>query len=94
MPLGDGQQPQDFAAILQRLQTLETTLVSLHDTVEQLRADNAELRETVAKQDAIIRKYQAMLFGKKIREEPAHIRCAPRRSRSRGPARAGDPAAG
>ena len=70
MPLGDGQQPQDFAAILQRLQTLETTLVSLHDTVEQLRADNAKLRETVAKQDAIIRKYQAMLFGKKSEKSP------------------------
>jgi transposase len=65
VPLDDGQQTQDFAAILQRLQTLETTVLTLHDTVEQLRAENAELRETVAKQDAIIRKYQAMLFGTK-----------------------------
>jgi len=55
----------DLAAILQRLQTLETTVVSLEDTVAQLRAENVELRDTVAKQAAIIRKYQAMLFGKK-----------------------------
>lgn len=42
---------QGLDAILQRLQTLETTVVTLE--------------ETVAKQDAIIRKYQAMLFGRK-----------------------------
>jgi len=53
----------DLAAILQRLQTLETTVVSLHETV-------ATLEETVAKQDALIRKYQAMLFGKKSEKRP------------------------
>ena len=55
----------NLAAILRRLQTLETTVVTLEATVALLQAENAELRETVAKQDAIIRKYQAMLFGKK-----------------------------
>lgn len=55
----------DLAAIFQRLQTLEATVVSLQDTVARLEADNAVLRDTVAKQEAIIRKYQAMLFGKK-----------------------------
>ena len=65
MPLADTPPSSDLAVILQRLQTLETTVVSLHNTVEQLHAENAELRETVTKQDAIIRKYQAMLFGKK-----------------------------
>lgn len=65
MPLGDKQQKQDLAAILQRLHALETTVVSLQDTVAQLRAENTELRETVAQQEASIRKYQAMLFGPK-----------------------------
>ena len=69
MPLADTSPTSDLAAILQRLQTLETTVVSLHDTVDQLRAENAEWRETVAKQDAVIRKYQAMLFGKKSEKD-------------------------
>jgi len=70
VPRADTPPLSDLAAILQRLQTLETTVVSLHDTVEQLRANNAELRETVAKQDALLRKYQAMLFGKKSEQGP------------------------
>ena len=63
--LPDSLSASDLATILQRLQTLETTVVTLEATVAQLRAENAELRETATKQDAIIRKYQAMLFGKK-----------------------------
>ena len=55
--MADMPHEQGLDAILQRLQTLEAT-------VARLQAENAELRETVAKQDAIIRKYQAMLFGK------------------------------
>ena len=58
MTQADTQPSADLATILQRLRTLETTVVSLHATV-------ATLEETVAKQEAIIRKYQTMLFGKK-----------------------------
>jgi len=61
--LPDGQPASDLAAILQRLQTLETTVVSLQATI-------TTLEETVAKQDALIRKYQAMLFGKKSEKGP------------------------
>ena len=53
----------DLAAILQRLQTLENTVVTLNTAV-------ATLEETVAKQDALIRKYQTMLFGKKSEKRP------------------------
>jgi transposase len=52
-------------AILKRFQALEATVSSLNETVTRLQAENAELRETVAKQDALIRKYQTMLFGAK-----------------------------
>jgi transposase len=60
----------DIAALLERLSVLEATVVTLHATVARLEAENAELRETVAKQDALIRKYQAMLFGKKSEKGP------------------------
>ena len=55
LPLPDA---HSAAALLTRLQTLEATVAGLQ-------TDNAELRETVAKQEALLRKYQAMLFGKK-----------------------------
>ena len=48
--MADALHAHGIDAILERLQTLETTVASLE--------------ETVAKQDALIRKYQAMLFGK------------------------------
>ena len=48
----------DITALLERLQALEARVATLE-------AENAALRETVAKQEAIIRKYQAMLFGTK-----------------------------
>ena len=40
-------------------------LITQEPTIACLQAENAELRETVAKQDALIRKLQAMLFGTK-----------------------------
>jgi transposase len=58
MPPGEGQPQQDLTVVLQRLQTLETTVVSLQVTI-------TTLEETLAKQDAVLRKYQAMLFGTK-----------------------------
>jgi len=48
-----------------RIATLEATVAALEATVAALTAENTALRETVAKQDALIRKYQAMLFGTK-----------------------------
>jgi transposase len=44
---------------------LPARVAALEATVAALTAENAALRETVAKQDALIRKYQAMLFGTK-----------------------------
>ena len=46
-------------------QGLSARVTTLEATVAALLAEVTALRETVAKQDAIIRKYQAMLFGKK-----------------------------
>jgi len=44
---------------------LPARVAALEATVAQLQAENAALRETVAKQDALIRTYQALLFGTK-----------------------------
>jgi transposase len=44
---------------------LSARVTTLEATVAALIAEITALRETVAKQDAVIRKYQAMLFGKK-----------------------------
>ncbi len=70
MPQADTPTTVDLATVLQRLQTLETTVVSLRETI-------TTLEETVAKQDAIIRKYQAMLFGKKSEQGPPASATAP-----------------
>ena len=48
-----------------RIAALEATVAALEATVAALTAENAALREKVAKQEALIRKYQAMLFGTK-----------------------------
>jgi tRNA(Ile)-lysidine synthase TilS/MesJ len=68
----------DIASLLARLQTLETTVVSLQETVEQLLSDNAALREMVAKQYALIRNNRRCCLAK-IRAEPP--RCRRRRPR-------------
>jgi len=54
----------------ERIATLEATVAALEATVAALTAENTALRETVAKQDALIRKYQAMLFGTKSEKGP------------------------
>ena len=71
-------------ALLTRLQTLEasvvtlkTTVSSLEETITRLHAENTELRETVAKQDALIHKYQAMLFGPKSEKGTPTAAAAP-----------------
>jgi len=44
---------------------LDAMLITQEPTIAGLQAEIAELREMLAKQDALIRKFQAMLFGKK-----------------------------
>ena len=53
----------EYEGLLARVAALEATVAALT-------AENAALRETVAKQDALIRKYQAMLFGTKSEQGP------------------------
>ena len=48
-----------------RVAALEATVAALEATVAALTAENTALRETVAAQDALIRKYQVLLFGAK-----------------------------
>ena len=85
---------------------LPARVAALEATAAALTAENTALRDTVAKQDALIRKYQAMLFGTKSEKgspgalatpveteaTPAPQPAAPPRLHAR-PARAGSDAA-
>lgn len=55
----------DITAVLERLSTLEAKATHLEETVAALRAENAELYAIIDKQQALIRKFQTMLFGNK-----------------------------
>ena len=54
---------------LTRIATLEALVVSLEATIICLRAENTALLETVAQKDAIIRKCQSVIFGKKSEKQ-------------------------
>ncbi len=60
---------EGLEAILQRLQTLENLVVSLQATVAKQEKIIAELTEIIAQKDAVIRKYQSMLFDKKSEKD-------------------------
>ena len=49
----------------QRLLTLESTVKTLEKLVSELQVENATLNEKVSQQEALILKYQSMLFGSK-----------------------------
>lgn len=60
----------DITAVLERVSMLEAQAAHLEETVAALRAENAELYEIIDKQQALIRKLQRMLFGKKSEKGP------------------------
>jgi len=56
---------------------LSARVAALEATVAALTAENTALRATVAKQDALLRKYQAMLFGTKSEKGPPGVTATP-----------------